>query len=365
MRLLRHRRFVSSLQHYSPSTIVTYVAGVGCHFKLSGGPDPTGTFIMTKMLEGCRRGDARLDQRSPISPPLLAKILAVLPFVCSSIFEVKLFRAAMLLAFFRIFAGRGVCQQLVEPGYMRMFYKLPISTFWVPTRVPLQSLSLCPCSIARIINMAPTKDQYWSGCGRLPLPSTRAERLCQGSAQDAWHFVLPTLMGYLSLNFNSTRFCRRHCHGWGFRGAHFQSHSFRTGAASAAFSPGGPCWSHTMHGSLAFRRFTLLHSAISRPGFPGELGNFLFFRGMDCGWFTGALGNPSDGSSSPSLFEGQKWCTSPQNSSVAEPDGLWNPLGYYCAYRVQWFGGCWFFSSFGRVLHWWLLIAGNNSRQPH
>ena len=89
-----------SLQHYSTSTIVTYVAGVGCHFKLSGGPDPTGTFIVTKLLEGCRRGDARLDQPSPISPPLLAKILAVLSFVCSSIFEVKLFRAAMLLAFF-------------------------------------------------------------------------------------------------------------------------------------------------------------------------------------------------------------------------------------------------------------------------
>ena len=37
----------------------------------------------------------------------------------------------------------------------------------------------------------PTTDPYWSGYRRLPLPSTRAERLSQGSAQDAWHFVLP------------------------------------------------------------------------------------------------------------------------------------------------------------------------------
>ena len=125
MRPLRHRRFVSSLLGFHcsiiPSTIVTYVAGVGCHFKLSGGPDPTGTFIVTKLLEGCRRGDARLDQRSPISPPLLAKILAVLPFVCSSIFEVKLFRAAMLLAFFGIFGGWGVCSNFSSQGTCACF----------------------------------------------------------------------------------------------------------------------------------------------------------------------------------------------------------------------------------------------------
>ena len=193
-----------SLQHYSPSTIVTYVAGVGCHFKLSGRPDPTGTFIVTKLLEGCRRGDARLDQRSPISPPLLAKILAVLPFVCSSIFEVKLFQAAMLLAFF---------------GFLR------VGEFAATSRARVHAHVL---QVGDIHFLGPNQ----GSATEYVLVSLRHSKNNQhgppqqihiGQAIDASPCPVHALKGFLKVrprmhgNFNSTRFCRRHCHGWGFR----------------------------------------------------------------------------------------------------------------------------------------------------
>ena len=89
-----------SLHHYSPSTINTYVAGVGCFCKLRGWADPTDNFIVAKLLEGCRRDGARQDGRLPISLSLLCRLLEALPMVCASQFESTMFRAAMLLAFF-------------------------------------------------------------------------------------------------------------------------------------------------------------------------------------------------------------------------------------------------------------------------
>ena len=89
-----------SLQRYSPATISIYVAGVSCHFKLKGEPDPTDYFVVAKMLEGARRSSNGKDRRVPISPSVLSRIIAALPKVSSSSFEAKLFRAAMLLAFF-------------------------------------------------------------------------------------------------------------------------------------------------------------------------------------------------------------------------------------------------------------------------
>ncbi|CAC5382729.1 HARBI1 [Mytilus coruscus] len=55
------------------------------------------------MIEGVRRAKSKLDSRLPLTRELLEKIIGVLPSLCSSKFETKLFTAAFLLAFHGLF----------------------------------------------------------------------------------------------------------------------------------------------------------------------------------------------------------------------------------------------------------------------
>ena len=96
------REFVAwlSLRQMAPATIATYVSGVGYYHKIQGWHDPTQDFFEAKLLEGCRRDRVGTDKRWPMTLPILASILQALPHVCSVEFEVKLFRAVLLSAFF-------------------------------------------------------------------------------------------------------------------------------------------------------------------------------------------------------------------------------------------------------------------------
>lgn len=85
---------------YSPSTITTYLSGIGSYHKLLNLYDPTAAFIIKKMLEGCRRTRPRKDVRAPITEAILQKICSLLPDICYSIYEHYLFQAAYLTAYF-------------------------------------------------------------------------------------------------------------------------------------------------------------------------------------------------------------------------------------------------------------------------
>ena len=65
-----------------------------------GWPDPTQDFIKSKLLAGCRRDNSTRDQRWPISVSVLARMIRALPHICNNQYEVILFQAAMLCAFF-------------------------------------------------------------------------------------------------------------------------------------------------------------------------------------------------------------------------------------------------------------------------
>ncbi|XP_041483452.1 uncharacterized protein LOC121430241 [Lytechinus variegatus] len=52
------------------------------------------------MLDGCRRRHTRQDARCPITLPILTSLLEFLPHVCNHTYDVVLFRAAFLVAFF-------------------------------------------------------------------------------------------------------------------------------------------------------------------------------------------------------------------------------------------------------------------------
>jgi len=85
----------------SHSTIKCYISGLTFFIKINNWPDVTQNFVVKKLLEGSRRvKGSQEDSRLPITKPLLVKILNVLPQVCTSIFETKLFSASFLLAFY-------------------------------------------------------------------------------------------------------------------------------------------------------------------------------------------------------------------------------------------------------------------------
>ena len=89
-----------SLQLFAPFTVRTYVSGISHQHRIRGLQDPTNNFVVLKILEGFRRGNNRVDLRSPITIIVLKKLVLATAHVCSSQFEAALFSAAFKLAFF-------------------------------------------------------------------------------------------------------------------------------------------------------------------------------------------------------------------------------------------------------------------------
>lgn len=83
------------------STIRSYISGLSFFLKLNDYDDLTKKFVIGKLLDGAKRIRGKSnDSRLPITKPLLNNIIRVLPYICSSKFEVKLFQAAFLVAFY-------------------------------------------------------------------------------------------------------------------------------------------------------------------------------------------------------------------------------------------------------------------------
>lgn len=79
------------------------VAALAFWAKLRGLEDFTKSFLVRQALKGYRRGSWRPDTRRPVSFQLLGRLCHQLQSVCSSPYEVVLFRAAFSLAFFGAF----------------------------------------------------------------------------------------------------------------------------------------------------------------------------------------------------------------------------------------------------------------------
>lgn len=89
-----------NLQGAAPSSICTYLSAISYIHKINEWYDPTSSFIVSKMKEGCKRLHPNQDSRCPITVEILCKLVSMLPSVCISFYEAVLFRAAFLLAFF-------------------------------------------------------------------------------------------------------------------------------------------------------------------------------------------------------------------------------------------------------------------------
>ena len=79
--------------------MTTYLSAINYRCKSCSFEGFSENFLVKKMIEGMRRLNKQKDTRLPISQGLLLKLINVLPYICSSIFEATLFSSAFSLAF--------------------------------------------------------------------------------------------------------------------------------------------------------------------------------------------------------------------------------------------------------------------------
>lgn len=88
---------------YAPSSISLYVSSISFQHKLNQWTDPGSSFLVRKMLEGCKRLKQTKDSRAPISFAILGEICGKLRDICYSLYETMLFKAVYTLAYFGLF----------------------------------------------------------------------------------------------------------------------------------------------------------------------------------------------------------------------------------------------------------------------
>ena len=93
--------FISHLdtQDMAASTIRSHLSAISYVHKLNNWADPTGAFVIQKLLAACHSNNPCYDLRLPITKCILSKLLRALNNVCESSHETKLLKAMFALAF--------------------------------------------------------------------------------------------------------------------------------------------------------------------------------------------------------------------------------------------------------------------------
>ncbi len=233
------REFVAwlSLRRLTSATISTYVAGVSHFHKINGFQDPTKDFIITKLLEGTRRAAPKSDTRLPISLPILQDILGALPLVCTTQYEVTMFRAAFLCAFF---------------GFMRVGEFTANSKLTIqPSALRVGEVRFCHSQQhghSVEISSQCSKSNQLGPPQIIRLAQAQNLAFCPVAALHKFLTVRPKCQGILFCHFDGgplTRFqfgsvLQKAIGCLGMEGLNFKSHSLRIGAATTAFELGIP-----------------------------------------------------------------------------------------------------------------------------
>ena len=81
------------------STTRTHIAALSFTFQLGGYQDLTQNFLVKKQLQGFSKVKPAMDNRLPITPNILSKLVSALPSITTSAFSNTLFHAMYVLAF--------------------------------------------------------------------------------------------------------------------------------------------------------------------------------------------------------------------------------------------------------------------------
>lgn len=87
----------------SANTVKTYISGISYAHKINHLTDPTESFYFKSIMRGFKRGKSLADTRVPITIETLQSLIRALGKVCVSWYELCLFKAAFLIAFFGLF----------------------------------------------------------------------------------------------------------------------------------------------------------------------------------------------------------------------------------------------------------------------
>ena len=90
-----------SLNNKSINTVRSYTAAITWLHRINLWPNPTSSFIITKLLKGLERSNSQTrDKRLPITYERLIILLNLLPSICYNEYETILFTAAFTMAFY-------------------------------------------------------------------------------------------------------------------------------------------------------------------------------------------------------------------------------------------------------------------------
>ncbi len=232
------QRFIAwlSLHMFAPSTITTYVSAVGFYHKLQGWADPTNDFLVSKLLEGCKRLRPLSDTRLPMSISILLQVTQSLPAVCTSTFESCLFKAVFVCAFF---------------GFMRVGELAADSRHRVqPSVLTVADVQFCKTGNGGhfLFSFKHAKNNQCGPPQVIRLVQSDNAAICPVLALREFLSVRPAIAGPLFCHFDCTPLTRFQFNAVlqkslkfaELPGERIRAHSFRIGAASSAVSRGVP-----------------------------------------------------------------------------------------------------------------------------
>ena len=116
-----------SCNGFASATIVSYTSAIGYAHRMAGTHDPTGSYLIQKLLAGVTRLSPSQDTRLPITGIVLNMLINTLPSAISNQYNATLLRAMFAVAYFG----------LMRTGEIT-------STSYARASVLLQDLSLTP-----------------------------------------------------------------------------------------------------------------------------------------------------------------------------------------------------------------------------
>ena len=90
-------------------------SAIGYNHKLGGFPDPTGSFYITKLLQGAKRKCPSVDGRLPITLSILHKLIDALDLSYNSEYNRYMYKSMLFLAFMLFYALGNLLLQLQMP----------------------------------------------------------------------------------------------------------------------------------------------------------------------------------------------------------------------------------------------------------
>ncbi len=225
-----------SVKGGAPSTIVSHISALAFVHKLNGWYDPNDCFVIQKLKEGCRRHNTSPDSRLPITVSILDNLIQKLPVICNSSYEVTLFKASYLLAFF---------------GFLRVGEITSANRKIMSNRsLAVEDVSFAgDCRKYLDVTIRFSKTDQRGQTTKLRIESNpTSSHLCPVKAMSDFLVIRPKCEGQLFVHFGGdpltsyqfSAMLKRGISLMGLCPQHFSSHSFRIGAATSAVLNGIP-----------------------------------------------------------------------------------------------------------------------------